>query len=237
MGGWGDQCKAWAKQHSNFCNMHAPPEIVSEEDKELMKELKRLFPKLYKKKLRCICSAYPFPHFIGTGICNWPDPPSHRFILKADPSLKGKNPEKEAKELLRRLGIKNKNTSFIKRFRIGKVVPIKPEDLKPQDFTLLEDYMKDFVELEDWNSLPLDEKRKRLKEQMVEVLRREYGFKHCLKNEYPNEVRIENSADSKTPHEVPLHYKIIKEKERQRNGEIKEKAYMILETGERIPLE
>jgi len=238
--GWGEQCKAWAKHYTNYCNKHSPPEIIDNESRELNKELAQLFPKLYKKKkYRCKCSAYTFPHFIATGICNWPDPPTHRFIPPRILPLVG-NPEKEAKELLRRLGIKNKYTSFIKRFRMGKVVPIKTEELRSEDFTLLEDYLKDYVELEDWSSLPIQEKRRRIKEQMIRELKKEVerkeAYKQCLKPNSDKELFNGGSEENIFGAKKSKGVKTIKEKIRLRNGEIIEKHYMILD-GEKIPLE
>jgi len=36
----------------------------------------------------------------------------------------------------------------------------------------------DYVELEDWSSLPIEEKRKRIKGQMIEALKRELRWSH-----------------------------------------------------------
>ncbi|MGH9876135.1 MAG: hypothetical protein ACRD5H_00725 [Nitrososphaerales archaeon] len=223
------RCRRWAVWNSDVCNNHRPLKVVDEQNKEQEKEFRRLFPKLYgRKKLKCKCSAYDIAHHPGKGHCNWPNPPTHAYVY---PLIKG-DVEQEVKAKLRAIGIHNKNTGYAHTFLKAKTVALLAEDLKPEDFMLLENYL--YVELPDWASLPIEEKRRYIKEQMIEALKDEYPElrrKQCLKKEYPHKVATLVSVSSQE-----IRYKTVKEKERQRNGEIVERHYMVLESGEKIPL-
>lgn len=35
-----------------------------------------------KKRKKCACEAYPWPHRPGGGFCKWPDPPTERYERK-----------------------------------------------------------------------------------------------------------------------------------------------------------
>lgn len=35
-----------------------------------------------KKRKKCTCQAYPWPHRPGGGLCRWPDPPLEKYVRK-----------------------------------------------------------------------------------------------------------------------------------------------------------
>jgi hypothetical protein len=269
------RCKKFAIANSNLCNFHRPIEITDEEDKQLEKELQKLGLASLKKKYLCPCSAYPFPHQPGkgNGLCLWPDPPEFRYVWpkknSLDPSPKG-GIEKEVKKILRNLGVKSKLTGYSHVFLKARKEKIPKEDLTLQDFTLLEDYLKEYKPTFDWSSLPLDQKRKYLKEQMVKELRKEVERKEAYKpkkfsledldlewegESFEKEIGanlkkednlttivvkedLPNTSPSRKQRLNSSHsFPIVKQKVRLRNGQIEERLFMILENGERIPLD
>jgi hypothetical protein len=207
--GFGPRCRKWAKGHSMLCSSHNGRLRRYADGGE--KAFKRMFPLLYKKErkhLRCQCSAYPFPHQIAQGFCNWPDPPIHQLVITDQTN----NEETKLKKKLRKMGIHNKSTNCIKK-RTSNVRPITKH--KPEDFRLEEDYLARMEHKEDFSSLPIEEKRRIWKEQILAEFYRQYPrFK-----EFPYKIEIDGET---------VRYKIVKD----RDGE----SWIILEDGRKIAL-
>ena len=218
LNGYGPRCKHWAERYSNFCNLHNGKIRQHPDERELA--FRRIFPRLYKKvnKCRiCNCSAYPFPHCIAVGLCRWPDPPTHQLVITENSN----NEETKLKKKLRKMGVK---ISPYKQ-RTSDVRPIIKH--KPEDLTLEEDYLAKKSQVseekrtqngyDDFSSLPIEQKQRIWKEQIVAEFYRQNP--RLDKRGYPHTVEVDGRV---------LRYKVIKDRD--------EKSWMILETGQKIPL-
>jgi hypothetical protein len=91
----GQPCQAWALWGSDKCAAHTYKQ-------------RRVLPPGYHdwptRNPPCNCAAYAWPHRPGSGLCNWPDPPTRRSTIAAGTHSYLRSYKRQYRVLLRRWG-------------------------------------------------------------------------------------------------------------------------------------
>src|SRR6516164_4286955 len=59
-------------------------QAINREERQAVAEERAKRKASDKKRAKCRCEAYPWPHRPGGGFCRWPDPPVERWQSKPD---------------------------------------------------------------------------------------------------------------------------------------------------------